>query len=151
MFRIGRKIGLAGAMAMLPLFGAEADTSDFGKYLCVVSHMAGIQTDADGKAFSGKIQPTSDKFFLDIHQAAHPPSLCGKPGDDFSDWFLCKAKFEVQINSAGRLRSDTTVTFIGPIPIADEFILNRDMSFYEYQNPLTSGGAFVSDGQCSKL
>jgi hypothetical protein len=143
--------GLIVTFAILPIC-AQAEEIRIGKYFCYVSHMAGIQQKEDGQIASGNFKPTKEKFFIDIHPAAHPSQDCGPSyPESFSDWFVCKANFEIQIDNDLRLRGDTVISFIGPFPFGEQFVLYPDGTFNQHQTILDSGGWFVSDGKCTRI
>jgi hypothetical protein len=130
----------------------HAEEISTGKYFCFVSHLAGIQIKDDGQIVSGNFKPMVEKFFIDIHLAMHPSELCPSPGDgSLNDWFLCRAKFEIQIDSGRRLRGDRASSFLGPDSIGDQFVLYENGTFDQHETFMSSGGYFVSDGKCTRL
>jgi hypothetical protein len=150
---LSKAVTVVSAAVLLASFDAVADEAATGKYLCFVSHMAGIQTmRSDGLAASGNFKPTEERFFIDIHPAIHPPQLCGPTQlHSFADWFFCRATFEVQIAGGRRLRSDLDFVFIGSMPYNEHFLLTQDGSFNSYQTVNSSDGFYVSNGKCTKI
>jgi hypothetical protein len=151
--KVGTSLARAGVIAaytMLPIEVGATETA-LGKYFCYVSDMAGIQVSESGQVSSGNFAPKDEKLFIDIHPAVHPKNLCSNPASkEFSDWFVCNAAFEVQINNRPRLRGDNSLQFTGG-PLLGQFYLSDDGTFHHYQTILTSGGFFVSDGKCTKI
>ena len=132
-------------------FSARAEITS-GKYFCLVSHLAGIQLTADGSERSGNFNPAEDKFFIDVHAAAHPSNVCtGPKTGEFSEWFLCAAKYEIRISDRRNLRGDVLGQFVGAQPYNDTFLLSADGSFNSFQAPFSTDGYYVSDGKCTKI
>jgi hypothetical protein len=55
--------------------GVRAENVTPGKYLCVVSHLAGVQYEKDGRTTTDNFKPSEEKFFLTI--AAGPRRSSG--------------------------------------------------------------------------
>jgi len=148
------RIGLTGAFYIFS-FCSHADEITIGKYFCFVSHTAGIQERADGQVSSGNFKPQNEKFFIDIRVALHPKDLCdtqfSSTSHNQTNWFLCYAIYEVQIDNGPILRGDLTFSFIGSPPFTEEFDMYSDGTFHRYQTLMTSGGLFVSDGKCTRI
>ena len=130
-----------------------ADEATVGKYVCVVTHVAGLQYRDDGTIAAGNFSPAEPQFFIDIHRAVHPSDGCTTHFDTQNDWFLCHADFELQIDDKWRLRGDNTISFSGPLLAETEVFLlySAGTSFKRFQTLFSSGGYFVSDGKCSKV
>jgi hypothetical protein len=136
-------------MAVALPIAAQANEEAIGKYYRLVSHMLGIQKDKDGRITSGNIVPNDDKFFIDIHLAAH--QSCTIASDNLAYWWLCSAQYEIQIDNSlfnkEPLRGDTTENFIGPF--SNEFILtDGEFASFLYASP---NYYYLSDGKCAKL
>ena len=143
------RIACIAVAALLASDHAKAEIGA-GKYFCFVAHMAGIQLNKNtGLTFSGNIEPREEKFFIDIHAAAHPQNLCGSSSDD---WFLCKAKWELQIGDGHRLRTDSIVAgFANGFPFFEHFQLYDDGRFNSYQTDGFGLGLYVLDGKCMNV
>jgi len=126
----------------------NAGQISMGKYFCYVSHMAGIQANNEGIK-SGSFKPDKEQFFINIHPSWQPANMCNQPSSEFSNWFLCQAKYEMQIDNADRLRGDIPSQFISPLPLVKTFILSEDGSFISSQ--IMFLGNYVSDGKCTKI
>ena len=57
-----------------------------GKWLCYVSRMAGIQTNESGQAYSGRMTPREDKFFVTISEVSDDDKEIACRGGRWTEW-----------------------------------------------------------------
>jgi hypothetical protein len=135
----------------VPVEGNAGEIDMVGKYLCVVSHMAGIQYENDGVTRSGNIRPYSEKFFVNIRPYKLLMDKC--PFDlnmTHLYWLGCQAKYEAIIDNNPPMRGDDQHLFHGVMAI-DFFEMSDDFTFTRFAGILSSSGMIVSDGKCTKL
>jgi hypothetical protein len=143
------KAALLGAMMIIPV-AVKADGINVGKYLCVVSHLAGIQYEKDGRTTSGNFQPAEKEFFLTIANVT-PLEECPKTKmAQLNYWYFCLSKYAAQIDSKPVMRGDKSDTFIGLVG-GDYLQLTDDLRFSSVTGILSLTGYYVSDGKCTKV
>lgn len=121
-----------------------------GKYLCLVSHLAGIQYESNGQISAGSFKPADDKFFLTI---AHFKPLDECPTTKMKRinyWFFCLAKYSAQVDNQLILHGDDPNVFVGLSP-GDNLSIDDDLGFLHVTGPLSGTGTYVSDGKCTKV
>lgn len=126
--------------------GAFANTT---KYVCLVTHLAGIQVEQDGHISSGNFHPQDDKFFLTIGTVMPLAECPTTKMQGLNYWYFCLARFAAQIDNRLVLRGDNATVFQG-IAGGEYFQLASDMTFISITNNL-AGGNYVSDGKCTAL
>jgi hypothetical protein len=139
---------------LIPI-GSQGEDAPFGKYLCYVSHLVGIQFEKDGTVSAGNFKPVEDRFFLTV-SAATPfpgcPNLYAKQ-QGLLNWYSCEARFEARIGNGPLLRSDDVHTFIGTLLASGEYFqIDYDSgAFVSNVTVMSAGGFYTSDGKCTKV
>jgi hypothetical protein len=138
---------------------AHADDIQAGKYLCVVSHLAGIRYEKDGRTTSGNFKPAEEKFFLTIAPVT-PLDECSKKSKaeikawGLPYWYFCVAKFAAQIDNQPGLRGDTSHAFVPLAAVGDYFSINtylNELHFTSTTGMLSLTGIYVADGKCTRI
>jgi hypothetical protein len=142
---------LAAGLCSIPLTAGAAGTGP-GKYLCVVSHLAGIQYPSSGGTSWGKFEPADKEFFVTI-APAQASDQCSKtwPPVGHIRWFMCETKFLVQMDNKEILRGDDASTFYSLVG-GGTFSMTDDLTFTSIEDVFPAGrGLYVSDGKCTKV
>ena len=95
------------------------------KYICVVSHMAGIQHEKDGRVSTGNFKPASEKFFLTIGRISREEKCPWDATFGKTYWLACVAKYMAEIDNDPPMRGDNGSDFYG-LFAADYFSFNED-------------------------
>lgn len=150
LFRTELVMGLI--VSCLSMARAENVTS-VGKYLCVVSKMAGIQYEPDGRMTVGGFQPAVEKFFVTVSQTS--PELAKQcpwnPTMAREYWLGCTAKYAASIDGGPPMKGDDGHIFFGFLAIGDYFLIADDLKFNRFTTVFSSNGLFVSNGKCTRL
>jgi hypothetical protein len=145
-------------------FAAQPQTVTLtAKYLCVVSHTAGIQTE-NGRVSAGKSIPAYEKFFLSIGKINQEKKCTFDPTIGRIYWLGCLAKYMAQIDNEPAMRGDDGQQFFGLFASGDYFSIDEELHFKRYTSGASIGisptgeatatwynGSFVSDGKCTRL
>lgn len=136
---------------------AVKEKARLGTYFCYIEHMVGIQYQSNGKEsdynnppFTGKIKPTSDKFFVELkanENAEFCQQLLNKGDDSFCD-HLSVAPYVIKTESSDVIsyaKSFDTYQFT-----------SFDGTFWLYGNKMfksvqTSGNSYIAQGKCEKI
>lgn len=135
-----------------------------GKYLCIVSDM--VQTypsEPGGHLYSGNMDPLKSRYHINVHDADH--SACGqsKLPPDFTTWWVCQAKYQIDIEGQENLRGDAPNQFIvshsTKAQVVDNDVIPEDLGYDSFV--LLDSGEFryfetafdhsyESEGRCTK-
>lgn len=141
-------------MLLATWHGACAGGIEVGKYLCVVSHLVGIQQGANGQEVSGNFVPTTKEFFLTIAPVPPRKDCATTKPDGLAYWYFCLAKFAAQVSDHLVLRGDGLSEFWG-FAGGDYLMLvpdsvGSDIKFSTVTGFLY-GGLWASDGKCTRV
>lgn len=152
-------------LAFLIPFAAQAQTATLtAKYMCVVSHTAGITYEKDGQVSVGKIIPAYETFFLSIGKINHEAKCSFDPKIGRIYWLGCLANYMAQIDNEPAMRGDDGQQFFGLFASGDYFSIDDNLHFKRYTGGVAIGisptgeatltsynGSFVSDGKCTRV
>jgi len=136
----------------------EQQKSRLGKWFCYVTAMVGIQKNADGTWFSGKIKPEPEKFVVTITEVLDDDyfrkyaceegeyGLANYPSTENN---TCLANFKIEFSPRIAVLdfSEDTYSFNGPF---SHFVLYGPNGEFElFQNE--QGNSYVTRGRCEKI
>ncbi len=126
-----------------------------GKYLCVTSHLSGIEYNKDGTVSTGNFTPTDGSFVLNIFPVGPIRADCSKDKKREDYWYSCLARTGAKVGDSWVLHGNNYNQFNAMVG-GDELSLFTDevgnvgFTYVEGIFPHARGW-FVSDGKCSKL
>jgi len=150
-------IGLAGGLAIAAagMITSPASAAEVGKYLCIVSRMAGVQFEKDGGITSGNFKPAEDKFFLTVAPVTPLPECPSTRMKELNYWYFCLAKYAAQKDAELVMRGDSANAFIGMV--GGDYLdltsegMTSDVTFTSITGILSGTGYYISYGKCTKI